>query len=74
MPLGKLELTVKEKTEGRDRVEKEQREKENRLTQAETNRDNAESHRAACLKKFEDRTADVLDSVDRRRIRLTRGT
>ena len=49
-----LELTVKEKTEGRDRAEKERREKENRLTQAETNRDNAESHRAACLKKFED--------------------
>ncbi len=52
--ISKLELTVKEKTEGRDRAEQERREQENRLTQAETNRDNAESHRAACLKKFED--------------------
>ena len=49
-----LELTVKEKTEGRDRAEKEQREKENRLTQAETNRDNATFHRTECLEKFED--------------------
>ena len=48
-----LELGVKEKTERRDHAVQEQREQENRLTQARTNRDNAESHRAECLEKFE---------------------
>ena len=51
--ISKLELTVKEKTEHRERAEQEQRETENRLTQAEANRENAESHWKVCLEKFE---------------------
>ena len=61
--INELEARVKEKTEQREHAVQQQREQENRLTQATANRDNAASHQEACLEKFEEANQVYLTAL-----------